>query len=376
MELVRNAKLAKLLWGEESERLLRLVSEVSRRVPVYSLDVPRDLDLLPEVVDRLLEWHAVPQPHLRVISTTQLPLATSVPLAQRPTAIACDALVKSFPIRRSWREALRAPFATRWQLVTDHLSCDIAQGELFGLLGPNGAGKSTLMRMLATAVIPDAGTATIHGADVVADARAVRGMIGAAAANERAVLWRISARDNLRYFAALLGLRGAARTKRIEEVLELVELADTGEKMVGEFSSGMRQRLLIARALLGSPRVLLLDEPTRSLDPISARQFRRFMTRLIREETKCTVVLATHSTEEAMELCDRVGVLDRGRLLAVGRPGGAGRRADAQQLPRLARLRCGECAGPARRARRGRQMESDGRSGGSLPGVRRRGDRW
>jgi ABC-2 type transport system ATP-binding protein len=176
------------------------------------------------------------------------------------------------------------------------------------------------MRMLATAVIPDAGSATIHGADVVADARAVRGMIGAAAANERAVLWRISARDNLRYFAALLGLRGAARTKRIEEVLELVELADTGEKMVGEFSSGMRQRLLIARALLGSPRVLLLDEPTRSLDPISARQFRRFMTRLIREETKCTVVLATHSTDEAMDLCDRVGVLDRGRLLAVGRP--------------------------------------------------------
>jgi len=260
----------------------------------------------------------------RVINATTLPLATPVPVAPRPTAIACDGLVKSFPIRRTWREALRAPFDTRWQLVTDHLSCDIAQGELFGLLGPNGAGKSTLMRMLATAVLPDAGSATIHGADVVADARAVRGMIGAAIANERAILWRISARDNLRYFAALLGMRGATRTRRIEEVLELVELADTGEKMVGEFSSGMRQRLLIARALLGSPRVLLLDEPTRSLDPISARQFRRFMTRLIREDTKCTVVLATHSTDEAMELCDRIGVLDRGRLLAVGRPGELG----------------------------------------------------
>ena len=134
--------------------------------------------------------------------------------------------------------AIRAPFSTQWQRVTDHLSCDIAQGELFGLLGPNGAGKTTLMRMLATTVLPDSGTATVHGADVVRDARAVRGMIASVVANERALLWRISASDNLRYFAALLGLRGAARTARIKEVLELVEMTDTGEKMVGEFSSG------------------------------------------------------------------------------------------------------------------------------------------
>jgi ABC-2 type transport system ATP-binding protein len=234
--------------------------------------------------------------------------------------ISCRDLVKSFPLRRAWSAAIRAPFSTKWQLVIDHLTCDVVQGELFGLLGPNGAGKTTLMRMLATAVLPDSGTATVHGADVVRDARAVRGMIASVVANERALLWRISASDNLRYFAALLGLRGAARTARIKEVLELVEMTDTGEKMVGEFSSGMRQRLLIARALLGTPRVLLLDEPTRSLDPVSARQFRRFMTRLVREQTRCTVVLATHSTDEAMELCDRVGVLDRGRLLAVGRP--------------------------------------------------------
>jgi ABC-2 type transport system ATP-binding protein len=244
---------------------------------------------------------------------------SGAPVSGSP-AIVCNELVKSFPVRRSWREALRAPLRTEWQLVTDHVTCEIREGELFGLLGPNGAGKTTLMRMLATAVLPDAGSATVHGADVVHDARAVRGMIASVLANERALLWRISARDNLRYFAALLGLRGAARDARIGEVLEHVELTDTGEKMVGEFSSGMRQRLLIARALLGAPRVLLLDEPTRSLDPVSARQFRRFMARLIREQTKCTVVLATHSTDEALELCDRIGVLDRGRLLAVGHP--------------------------------------------------------
>jgi ABC-2 type transport system ATP-binding protein len=238
----------------------------------------------------------------------------------RPAAIVCRDLVKAFPVRRSWSAAARAPFTTTWQRVTDHLTCDVADGEFFGLLGPNGAGKTTFMRMLATMVLPDEGTATIHGADIVRDAREVRGMIASVVANERALLWRLDARDNLRYFAALLGLRGAVRTRRIEEVLELVELTDTGEKIAGEFSSGMRQRLLIARALLGMPRVLLLDEPTRSLDPVSARQFRRFMRRLVREEARCTVVLATHSTDEATEMCDRIGVLDRGRLLAVGTP--------------------------------------------------------
>jgi ABC-2 type transport system ATP-binding protein len=248
------------------------------------------------------------------------PATPIAPASGATTVIACRDLVKSFPVRRTWSAAIRAPFSTQWQRVTDHVTCDIAQGELFGLLGPNGAGKTTFMRMLATTVLPDGGTATVHGADVVRDAREVRGMIASVVANERAVLWRLSASDNLRYFAALLGLRGAARTARIKEVLELVEMTDTGEKIVGEFSSGMRQRLLIARALLGTPRVLLLDEPTRSLDPVSARQFRRFMTRLVREQARCTVVLATHSTDEAMELCDRVGVLDRGRLLAVGRP--------------------------------------------------------
>jgi len=248
------------------------------------------------------------------------PLVASSTVAPREVAIGCRDLVKSFPVRRGWAAALRAPFRHEWQLVTDHFTCDVATGEVFGLLGPNGAGKTTLMRMLATSVLPDGGSATIHGTDVVRDARAVRGMIASVVANERALLWRLSARDNLRYFAALLGLRGRERDARVAHVLELVELEDTASKIAGEFSSGMRQRLLIARALLGAPRVLLLDEPTRSLDPVSARQFRRFITRLVREQARCTVLLATHSTDEATELCDRIGVLDRGRLLAVGTP--------------------------------------------------------
>jgi ABC-type multidrug transport system ATPase subunit len=118
----------------------------------------------------------------------------------------------------------------------------------------------------------------------------------------------------------IYGLRPRDQKARIGELLKLVGLTGRENERVEGYSRGMRQRLLIARALLGTPRVLLLDEPTRSLDPVSARQFRRFMTRLVREQARCTVMLATHSTDEAMELCDRIGVIDRGRLLAVGRP--------------------------------------------------------
>jgi ABC-2 type transport system ATP-binding protein len=124
--------------------------------------------------------------------------------------------------------------------------------------------------------------------------------------------------ENLLVDAGLYGLsRGEAR-QRIDEVLTIVELTDTGEKMVGSFSSGMRQRLLIARALLSRPPVLLLDEPTRSLDPVSAKAFRTFLRKEIAGRQGCAVLLATHSSEEAMDLCDRVGVLHLGRLLAVG----------------------------------------------------------
>src|SRR5690606_22622681 len=117
-------------------------------------------------------------------------------------------------------------------------------------------------------------------------------------ANERSLYWRLSARENLRLYATLQGLRGAAGTAEVKRVLEVTGLSTTGEKMVGQFSSGMRQRLLIARALLAKPRVLLLDEPTRSLDPISARDFRRFLRDVIVGEEGCTVLLATHDADE------------------------------------------------------------------------------
>jgi ABC-2 type transport system ATP-binding protein len=227
-------------------------------------------------------------------------------------------LSKRFPERRTWRQLLRHPRRVRYVPVLRDVTIDVAEGEFFGLLGPNGAGKTTLFKTLATLVLPDAGRATVAGYDIVRDAPAVRRVLAPVIADERSLYWRLTARANLALFAALQGLREPLASERVAELLDVVSLADTAEKMVGQFSSGMKQRLLIARALLPRPRVLLLDEPTRSLDPLSARSLRRFLREEISGRQGCTILLATHNTEEALELCDRVAVLDRGRLLAAG----------------------------------------------------------
>jgi ABC-2 type transport system ATP-binding protein len=225
---------------------------------------------------------------------------------------------KRFKVRRGLRDTLRDPRGATWVHAVQHVSCEVRPGEFFGLLGPNGAGKTTLFKMLATLTSPDEGWATVHGADVMKDPRAVRHMIAPVAADERGLHWRLSALENLRLFATLYALRGSEMQARIDEVLGVVGLRGAERRTVGTYSSGMRQRLLIARALLIRPRVLLLDEPTRSLDPVSARDFRQFLRSEVAGPSRCTVVLATHSPEEALELCDRVAVLSKGRLLAVG----------------------------------------------------------
>jgi ABC-2 type transport system ATP-binding protein len=142
-------------------------------------------------------------------------------------------------------------------------------------------------------------------------------LIAPVLANERSLYWRLSAYENLRLYAVLQGVAAPQVDAEIARVLAATGLSDAPPAMVGTFSSGMRQRLLIARALLGRPRVLLLDEPTRSLDPISARDFRRFLRESVVRAEGCTVLLATHDADDAWELCDRVAVLHRGRLLAV-----------------------------------------------------------
>ena len=232
-------------------------------------------------------------------------------------AVRLVALEKAYPVARPMRQALRRPLARAWTHALRGVTCDVRPGELFGLLGPNGAGKTTLFKILSTLVLPDGGRAAVHGADVAGAPAQVRRLLAPVVADERSLNWRISARENLRLYAALHGLRGRAAAARADEVLHVVELDAAADARAGTFSSGMKQRLLLARALLARPRVLLLDEPTRSLDPVSARRFRAFLRDEVVGRQGCTVLLATHAPDEALELCGRVAVMDRGRLLAV-----------------------------------------------------------
>lgn len=259
-------------------------------------------------------------------------------------------LSKQFPAPRSWRETLRAPFARPTMPAVSDVSFHVDEGEIFGLLGQNGAGKTTLFKMLSTLILPDAGDATIAGHDVRAEAEAVRQLLAPVIANERTLYWRLSAYENLRLYTSLQGLHGAAARAEIARVLGVTGLTDTGEKMVGLFSSGMRQRLLIARALLARPRVLLLDEPTRSLDPISARDFRSFLRETVVQREGCTVLLATHDADEVWDLCDRVGVLERGRLLAVDATAALRHRSGSDAYRLWIRTEDGEAAVAAARA--------------------------
>ncbi|MEO6528282.1 MAG: ABC transporter ATP-binding protein [Gemmatimonadaceae bacterium] len=251
--------------------------------------------------------------------TAVAPVIGSTPIiGSGEPALRLQNISKRFQVRRGFMETIKHPRGATWVHAVEDVSCEVQPGEFFGLLGPNGAGKTTLFKMLATLTSPDEGTASVYGADVMRQPREVRRMVAPVAADERGLHWRLSALENLRLFATLYSLRGPTLAARVDEVLGVVGLRGAEQRPVGTYSSGMRQRLLIARALLIKPRVLLLDEPTRSLDPVSARDFRQFLREEVAGPAKCTVVMATHSAEEALGLCDRVAVLNKGRLLAVG----------------------------------------------------------
>ena len=198
------------------------------------------------------------------------------------------------------------------------VSFEIGEGELFGLLGPNGAGKTTTIKMLITLLIPTSGAASVLGYDVVNDAREVRKRIGYVFGGDRGLYERLSALDNLRYFAELYGVPPREQQRRIAELLELVGLAGREKERVEGYSRGMRQRLHIARGLLHDPPVVFLDEPTIGVDPVGARELRATIAALT--EAGKTVLLTTHYMFEADELCDRIAVIAKGRIVAEGTP--------------------------------------------------------
>src|SRR3954447_18060640 len=198
------------------------------------------------------------------------------------------------------------------------VSFEVGEGELFGLLGPNGAGKTTTIKMLITLLLPTSGRASVLGLDVVKDAQEVRRKIGYVFGGDKGLYDRLSALDNLRYFAELYAVPPKTQRQRIDELLELVGLKGREKERVEGFSRGMRQRLHMARGLLHDPPVVLLDEPTIGVDPVGARELRRTIGALTAAGK--TVLLTTHYMFEADELCDRIAVINHGTIVAEGTP--------------------------------------------------------
>jgi ABC-2 type transport system ATP-binding protein len=201
--------------------------------------------------------------------------------------------------------------------AVDGLDLTIQQGEVFGLLGPNGAGKTTTLKIMTTLLRPTSGAVTVLGHDVVAEADAVRQLIGYVP-QERAVDRLLTAREHLELFADLYHLSPAVAAPRIQEALRLVDLADRVNDSVGKFSGGMKKRVEIACGLLHDPKILFLDEPTLGLDVQSRSQVWNHIRAL--KQRGMTVVINSNYLEEADQLCDRLAIIDRGRLRALGSP--------------------------------------------------------
>jgi len=199
--------------------------------------------------------------------------------------------------------------------AVDHVSFGVKKGEVFGLLGPNGAGKTTIIRMLSTLTRPTEGTATVGGYDIVKHDSEVRKLVGLV--SEKMIMYdRLTAKENLWFFGKLYNIPKNVLNQRIDELLELVQLSKWKGSQVGTFSTGMRQRMNVIRALLNMPEVLFLDEPTLGLDPQSSVEVREFV-KEINRENKTTIIITTHMMIEADMLCDRIGIIDHGKITAL-----------------------------------------------------------
>ena len=223
-------------------------------------------------------------------------------------------------------------------LALRDLSVRVGEGACLVLLGRNGAGKTTALRCMAGVLAPSAGTVRVDGIDAVADPTAVRALVGLMP--ELPGLYeRMSARGYLDYFGAIYGLEPAMRKRRIEGLLELFELVEAGDRWLGTFSKGMRQKVALIRATLHRPRLVLADEPTSALDPDSARRAWAYLKDLQAEG--CALVICTHSMEEAEALGEQIGIMSAGRALAVGdlgelrRASGLPTRKEVRELPTL-----------------------------------------
>ncbi len=208
------------------------------------------------------------------------------------------------------------PFIT----ALSDVDLQVEDGEIFGILGPNGAGKTTLIKILCTLVLHDEGEALVNGFDVKREPGRVLDNLQAVLPGSRGFTWRLTGRQNLEFYALLYGLEDETARKRIDYLLELTGLLERADDGYQRYSTGMQRKLLLCRGLLRDAPILLFDEPTTGLDPFSASEFRKLLRdRLVKEEGK-TILMSTHNLFEAQEMCDRIAILDRGRITACDTP--------------------------------------------------------
>jgi ABC-2 type transport system ATP-binding protein len=281
-------------------------------------------------------------------------------------AVETKNLVKIFERGRRtiWQRLRREPDKRERFHAVDGIDLVVEPGEIFGLLGPNGAGKTTTMKMLATLLIPTSGTIRVLGIDPLERPREVRAQLGAMLSGERSLYWKLTGRENLEYFAALYHVPPAETKARIAGVLEAVKLTDRADDYVERYSTGMRQRLALARALLPNPPLVVLDEPTVGLDPQASRDLRDRV-RELRAQGR-TVLLTTHYMEEADQLCDRIAIIDHGRIVALDTPAALKRTIRAEEVVHLEIGVEGDDAGVLERLGRAATVARHERRNGTL----------
>jgi ABC-2 type transport system ATP-binding protein len=235
-------------------------------------------------------------------------------------AISIQNLSKTYPVPfKRLRTFFRRPAKEPVEALRN-VSFEVQTGEIFGLIGRNGAGKTTLTKIVATLVQPTTGTVSVRGHDSVNQDEQVRRQIGLATAEERSFYWRLTAEQNLLFFARLHGIAGRAAKQTIKDLFAKLELEELARRRFGELSTGNKQRLAVARAMLASPPVLLLDEPTRSLDPLAAERMRDMIRSLAQQDPPATILFTSHNLAEVETLCARVAIISRGEIRAIDTP--------------------------------------------------------
>src|ERR1700735_5237950 len=250
-----------------------------------------------------------------------------MPLMGTASAIRTENLTRTYRRSRKKKDA-----STGDLIALDNVTLEIREGELFGLLGPNGAGKTTLIKILTTLLAPTSGIAQVDGLDVQTQANRIRPLINMVSGGESSGYGILNVRENLWLFARIYGVPTAVAQVRIDKMLGVVGLADKATSRISPLSTGQRQKMNFCRGFITDPKILFLDEPTLGLDVTSARAIRVFVKEWIKEKAGRTLLLTTHYMAEADELCDRLAIIDRGKVLACDTPTALKRRVQTHVL--------------------------------------------